>query len=225
MNILSIDTSTMRGSVALTRDFEIVDVIRQDTESSHSEWLFENIKLILSRNKWTFGDLEGLVVAKGPGSFTGLRIGIAAAKGIAIGLNLPLYGISSLEALAYNILNYKGIVVSIIDAKRDEVYFSANRICNYKLENVLPESVLAPACLVERLEMMDGDMLLIGDGVAKYEELFRNAKKNFGIDPNQLYSNASGMAVATARLIKEGLRSSLLDLSANYIRHSDAQIG
>ena len=121
-HILNIETSTTNCSVSLSFENDLVDCIEQDSLNySHSENLHVFIKELLNKNNTEFNQLSAISVSRGPGSYTGLRIGLSAAKGLCYGLDIPLISISSLKILA-NSIKYDGFIVSTMDARRDEVY-------------------------------------------------------------------------------------------------------
>ena len=120
--ILNLETSTTNCSVSLSFENDLVDYIEQDSLNySHSENLHVFIKELLNKNNTEFNQLSAISVSRGPGSYTGLRIGLSAAKGLCYGLDIPLISISSLKILA-NSIKYDGFIVSTMDARRDEVY-------------------------------------------------------------------------------------------------------
>ena len=122
--ILNIETSSTNCSVSLSKKGKVVDCLEKDsTNYSHSQKLHSFINEIMKKNKVLFNDLKAVGVGIGPGSYTGLRIGLSSAKGICYALNIPLISVSSLENLIVNI-DFNGLLIPTIDARRDEVYSS-----------------------------------------------------------------------------------------------------
>ena len=120
--ILNLETSTTNCSVSLSFENDLVDFIEQDSSNySHSENLHVFIKELLNKNNTEFNQLSAISVSRGPGSYTGLRIGLSAAKGLCYGLDIPLISISSLKILA-NSVKFDGFTVATMDARREEVY-------------------------------------------------------------------------------------------------------
>ena len=145
--ILNIETSTSNCSVSLSKGENLIDLIEIDNRSySHSENLHTFIYQILNSNKFSSEDLGCVSVSRGPGSYTGLRIGVSAAKGLCFANDIPLVSVSSLEILA-NSSNFNGIIIPTIDARRDEVYssafFQSNMISKEKPEIIVSESFIA----------------------------------------------------------------------------------
>jgi len=213
----------MRGSVALIDEKGAMDFINQDNESNHTDWLLKHIDILLKRNSLQTADLNGIAVAKGPGSFTGLRIGLATAKGLSLALNIPLIGISSLEAFAYNSIDRSGFIAPLIDARRSQLFAAVYKIEERKLNVVMEEGVFDPDELLTRLIAIKSEILLVGDGVVRYRSTFEK-EPSLIIDENMLYSNASGLGLIALERLKSGAPSELVTLKPNYIRKSDAKI-
>ena len=226
MKVLAIDTTTMFGSVALCDGPRLIAEEQMGVDVTHSERLVVTIEHLLSLAKWDRSDIEGIAVAIGPGSFTGLRIGLATAKGLALGLKRPVAGASSLLTLAHNAMISDATVVSVIDARRAQVYAAAYRFENGKQRCILKESVFDPEPFCKKLKSIKGKLVLVGDGVVTYEKLFRKELKNRAtIRPEELkFPRGFHVAqIAMNRLKKGG--DDMTKLVPNYLRHSDAEIG
>lgn len=191
---------------------------RLDLALSHTERLLPAIGELLLQARLQLADLDGLAVAIGPGSFTGLRIGLATMKAFAQGSGLPLAGISTLEALAYNGRESLEPVAAVVDAKRKEVFFALYRFANGVIrEKLLQEQVGKPSEAAALLKNF-GVVRVVGDGVRAYPEIFG---KEFlvGADPEV---HAGWIAkLALSRLPEKGEG---LGLVPNYIRKSDAEL-
>lgn len=226
MHVLAIDTSTMFGSVALCNGDQLIAEEQLGVEVTHSERLLETIGHLLQISKWDRDAIEGIAVAIGPGSFTGLRIGLSTAKGLALGLDKPVAGVSSLLTLAYNGIFSEKIIVSVIDARRREVYAAAYKIEKEKPRCILKELVCDPVVLCKKLKSMKGDLLLVGDGAAAYENVFKKELKNrAAISAQELkFPHASHLARLALNTLKRG-GDDIAKLVPNYLRHSDAEIG
>jgi tRNA threonylcarbamoyl adenosine modification protein YeaZ len=122
--VLAIDTATLTGSVALVLD----GVVRAESAlymlGAHSAVIVESVRALLAQSKFTLDDVDAFAVGLGPGSFTGIRIGVAIVKGFGLATNKPVYGVGSLELLAAGALGATGPVVTVIDARRNEVFFA-----------------------------------------------------------------------------------------------------
>lgn len=228
MRLLAIDTTTMLGSVALTDGQRIVAQEQQGVAGTHSERLLVTIDHLLAIAGWERGAIEGIAVAIGPGSFTGLRIGLATAKGMAMALNCPIAGVSSLASLAENGSAFAGTVAALIDARRGELYVSATRFgAGGKAKQVLKPCVLPPEALVAKLKGIKGPMLLVGDGALAYaatlsRALGKRAKIAAG---GQCLPQAANLAMLALTKLARGKGDDLAALAPDYIRRSDAEIG
>jgi len=226
MRILAIDTSTMFGSVALCDGDMLIAEEELGVEVTHSERLISTIDHLLQISRWGRDSIDGIAVAIGPGSFTGLRIGLATAKGLAAGLKKPIAGVSSLLTLAYNGVLSDATVVSVIDARRGEVYAAAYKFLNDKPKCVMKEVAVAPELLSKKLKTMRGRVILVGDGVVTYEKLFKRELKNRALIRAQEFKfpRAFYLAQSALKKLKKG-GDNMAKLVPNYLRHSDAEIG
>lgn len=226
MKILAIDTSTLSGSVALCDGAALVAEEELGSGVTHSERLLSAIDHLLAASRWDKNEIEAIAVAIGPGSFTGLRIGLATAKGLALGLGLPIAGASSLLTLAYNGRLAEATVVPVIDARRGEVYAAAYRFRKEEPECVMEEMVSDPTLLCTKLKSLNGDLLLTGDGVVTYEKIFKNELKGRAvIKADELkFPHAGWLAEITLKSLERG-GDDIATLVPNYLRHSDAEIG
>ena len=165
--LLAFDTATSGGGVALLADG--VDVLAQRTfpvGRAHSNRLFTEIDAALTNCGVDRGDLTGIAVTDGPGSFTGLRVGISAAKGLCAALNIPLYPVCTLEALTVRLPFVEVPVCALLDARRDEVYAALYDTSSGESVELSPPEVTTPESLLDRFGSQD--VLYTGDGVATY---------------------------------------------------------
>ncbi|MDG1730568.1 MAG: tRNA (adenosine(37)-N6)-threonylcarbamoyltransferase complex dimerization subunit type 1 TsaB [Algibacter sp.] len=167
--ILNIETATTNCSVSLSKDGETM-VLKEDNDKSysHAERLHVYIDDVLNEAKMSSSDIDAIAVSKGPGSYTGLRIGVSAAKGLCFALGKPLISVSTLEALAYQIKMDSGVIVSMLDARRMEVY-SAIYDSNYTQIRDTEAQILDNTSFSNYLEK--GKVYFIGNGVEKTKSL------------------------------------------------------
>ena len=145
MLILAFETSAKAGSVALWQSGKLLAESYQNTGLTHSQTLLSMAETMIKSCGLTPQDVQTVAVAAGPGSFTGVRIGVAAAKGFAWGLELPCCGVSTLEAMAENLGIYEGTVVCTMDARRSQVYNALFRAENGKLSRITPDRAISLA--------------------------------------------------------------------------------
>jgi tRNA threonylcarbamoyladenosine biosynthesis protein TsaB len=187
--ILNIETSSTNCSVSISKNGKLIDCIEKNSSNfSHSQKLHIFISEITEKNKISLRNFDAVSVGIGPGSYTGLRIGLAAAKGICYALDIPLISISSLENLITNI-DFNGILISTIDARRDEVYSS---IYNNKKEIIreeMPEIINSKSFLNYSV---DEKILIVGNGQFKCKELIE-LNSNFNWNEKILIPSAANM--------------------------------
>ena len=182
MKILCIDTSSKLCSVAILEDTTLINKLELDNGLTHSESLMPLIKNLLKTCNLSLNDIDLLVSDIGPGSFTGIRIGVATCKAFSDSVNIPCVGISSLEVLAYNIKN-DGLICSTIDCKNDNCYFAL-----YKLENGI-YNVLEEPCAKSvdevldllKLQYSDKNIEFVGDGIPSESTNYYLNVENLGI--------------------------------------------
>ena len=176
MKILGIDTSSSSLSVAVMDDDLLKGEFTLNHKLTHSEQMMPLLDSLLSHLELKMSDIDLIGVSVGPGSFTGIRIGVAAANAMAMALDIPVVGISSLEAMAYTAGETAYTIVSTFDAQRDRFYFNAYRFEDSELKALEAEDVLEKEDLIKKLESYD-KVLLLGDAVFINEELPLNVNK------------------------------------------------
>jgi tRNA threonylcarbamoyladenosine biosynthesis protein TsaB len=196
--ILNIETSTTNCSVSLSKEGETL-VLKEDNNNkySHAERLHSYIDEILIEAKIPLSDLDAIAVSKGPGSYTGLRIGVSAAKGLCFAIDKPLISVATLEALAHQIKIEKGVIVSMLDARRMEVY---SAVFNSKYQQIrdTQAQILDEQSFKNYLDK--GKVYFIGNGVEKTKTLINHTNAIF--IENKLPS-ANQMSVLSYNKFKE----------------------
>ncbi|APY11272.1 tRNA (adenosine(37)-N6)-threonylcarbamoyltransferase complex dimerization subunit type 1 TsaB [Seonamhaeicola sp. S2-3] len=175
--ILSIETATTNCSVALSKEGKTI-ALKEDFRNgySHAEKLHVFIDKVLNEASVSKHDLNAIAVSKGPGSYTGLRIGVSAAKGLAFALNKPLISVPTLDALAQQVQCKEGAIVAMLDARRKEVY-SAVYNCNHQQIRDTQAQILDASAFTEYLEQ--GNVYFIGSGVEKTKEIINHSNTVF----------------------------------------------
>ena len=175
--ILNIETSTTNCSVSLSNKGETV-ILKEDYNNnySHAERLHVYIDDVLKKANVSLSDIKAIAVSKGPGSYTGLRIGVSAAKGLCFALNIPLIAVSTLEALAHQVITETGMIIPMLDARRMEVY-SAVFDSNYNQIRDTKAQILESTSFKDYLE--ERKVYFIGNGVAKTKELIAHSNAIF----------------------------------------------
>ncbi len=225
MILLAIETSTPDGGAALWRDGTVLASVENDGAATHSERLMPAIEAILTQSQLALNDLDGIAVSIGPGSFTGLRIGLAVAKGLAAATEKPIVAVSTLEALAWRFAEPGMLAAPMLDARRSEIYAAIFRRkeADGELERLTPDLAERPEDFAGRI---DSPCIIGGLGAQRYASFFaEELKEKDRIAPRDL-STASPTAVAeiAARLLRRGETASLLTLEPFYVRKSDAEL-
>ncbi|MBU5454369.1 tRNA (adenosine(37)-N6)-threonylcarbamoyltransferase complex dimerization subunit type 1 TsaB [Caproiciproducens sp. MSJ-32] len=186
MNILSIDSSSKVATTAVLNENGLIAEYTLNNKLEHSVLLMDMIDNLLKDSNLTIDNIDGFVVSKGPGSFTGLRIGMATIKGLSFGADKPYVSISSLDALAYSLINFDGIICPIMDALRDSVYTCLYKNNNGKLEALMDYAALDLEELVTLLKEKGEKVIFTGDGLVKHKEYLMNNLDNCYFPPNHL---------------------------------------
>lgn len=194
MKTLAFDTATAAASVAVIEDSKMLGVMTLNLKKPHSQKIMSVAQKLLEQLDLSLGDIDLFAAAHGPGSFTGLRVGIAAVKGFADSLNKPAIGISTLEAMAYPYLMYSELVCPLIDARRDQVYYAV-----YK-KNTQTEEIYKPDCqniknVICQLAVLNKKVVFTGDCVYKHKDYIVSQLGSNAIFADELYCVNSAVAV------------------------------
>jgi tRNA threonylcarbamoyladenosine biosynthesis protein TsaB len=222
MKLLTIDTSTSTCSVALTFGEQLVAEYLLSLEKNVTPRLLACVDAVLGEAGLTVSDLDGIGVALGPGSFTGLRVGIATAKGLALAADKPVTGFSSLAMLAMNIPWGAFPVCPMFDARKKEVYTGLYDCRDFPVP-IIDDSVVSPGTFLEKL---DGTTIFAGEGALAYRELIvaRLGEKALFAPPSAHRPRASQGALLARRAFDRGEAIPLAALVPHYIRPSEAEL-
>ena len=224
MLILAFETSAKAGSVALLENGRLLAENYQNTGLTHSQTLMVMAEDLLKAAGKTVADLTAVAVAEGPGSFTGVRIGVAAAKGLSWGAQLPCCGVSTLEAMAVTLGAWDGFVCACMDARRSQVYNAVFAVHGGKLERITPDRAIALADLKEELKKLEKPIFLVGDGGNLCYNTLLEEVPNLVLPPeHRLHQRASGVALVAAEKIAAGETCDGNALTPNYLRLSQAE--
>ncbi|WP_353893023.1 tRNA (adenosine(37)-N6)-threonylcarbamoyltransferase complex dimerization subunit type 1 TsaB [Proteinivorax hydrogeniformans] len=225
MLILSIDTSTLTCSIAVNDGEALLGQQVINTKTTHSQKLLPCIKSLLDNLNISLRDIQLIAIAKGPGSFTGLRIGMATAKGLAYGLKIPIVGVSSLEALAYSSNVFGSLVVPIFNARRNQVYgaiyeYDQNRY----IEKLTPKSIQLND-LLDEIEKVGKTAVFLGDYLQSFEEQIKEKLGNKGryVLPQNITPRASGVGYLAYNKFNKAGGDDLASLDVEYLRLAEAQ--
>ncbi len=223
MRILGIDSSTPGCSVALLNNDTIVAEQIADPRPSHSKYLLKMVDQTLKEGESRLDEVDGFAVTIGPGSFTGLRIGVSLLKGFVLATEKPFVGINSLEALANTIDTTEHPICTVFDARKNEVYAAVFESQKNVLSPLIRESVLSPESLCEKIET---PTLFVGSGAERYRELFEKSLGSRFVEPGTppKFSSAAGAALLASQQFDHQKHFDLNQLKINYIRKSEAEL-
>ena len=224
MLILAFETSAKAASVALMEGSKLLGEGYQNTGLTHSQTLMVMAEDVLKQCGKTAADVEAVAVAEGPGSFTGVRIGVAAAKGFAWGKEIPCYGVSTLEAMAESLGAFDGYVCPCMDARRSQVYNALFLAEGGKLTRVTEDRAIALADLKEELKNLEKSVFLVGDGATLCYNTLSKEVPSLVLPPeHRLHQRAVGVAILAQRMADAGIAPSGGELTPNYLRLSQAE--
>ncbi|MBI9077051.1 MAG: tRNA (adenosine(37)-N6)-threonylcarbamoyltransferase complex dimerization subunit type 1 TsaB [Desulfatibacillum sp.] len=223
MKILAMDTAAMGYGVALVEDGRVLAQFEGTRSKSHGRHLMDAVREVLEQADCGPTDIQGVAVTAGPGSFTGLRIGIASAKGLASALDIPVYGVSTLQALAHSVGPWDMAIQAAIDARKGQVYAARFRLGAKGLNRETPESAMDPEQWIEEITE---DSLFVGDGSALYSEIVKSRLGNKAVFAPEFLNRINIITVANiARdAFEQGRAGTAGDLKATYVRKSDAKL-
>ena len=224
MLLLAFETSAKAGSVALLEDTKLLGESYQNTGLTHSQTIMTMAEDLLKASGKTPQDVQAVAVAAGPGSFTGVRIGVAAAKGFAWGAELPCYGVSTLEAMAEGLGVYEGTVVCTMDARRSQVYNAIFKAEKGTLTRLCEDRAIALEELKAELLQMEGPIYLVGDGSNLTYNTLQAEVANLILPPeHKLHQRAVGVGLVAYAMAQKGEAGDANALSPNYLRLSQAE--
>lgn len=224
MRVVGIDTSTASGSVGLINDEDVIAEHLLNLPVNHSERLLATIELVLREARWKMEEIDGWAITAGPGSFTGLRIGLSTVKGLAFATGKPVAGVPTLDALASQISPAPYLICPILDARKKEVYtafyqyeegFTLRRRSDYQ--------AIRPEDLVKKI---GEQTIFVGDGVKTYGDFLRKSLPSFAIFPPSSLNVLHGARVAQwgLELLRRKEHSDLSAFVPIYVRPSEAEM-
>ena len=224
MLLLAFETSAKAASVALFENSTLLGEHYQNTGLTHSQTLLVMAQDLLKQCGKTAGEVTDVAVANGPGSFTGVRIGAAAAKGFAWGRELPCWGVSTLEAMALGLGTHQGYLCPVMDARRNQVYNALFYVNHSQLQRVREDRAIALADLASELEALAGPIYLVGDGSNLTFKTLHAQIPALVLPPeHRMHQRASGVGLAALAMIARGESADANALAPNYLRLSQAE--
>lgn len=213
--LLSLDSSAVTASVALTDGDRVIKSEFVNSGLTHSETLLPMVKRVMGDNE--FSSLDAVAITAGPGSFTGVRIGVATVKGIAFAGNIPCYGVSTLEAIAYNFVDENCIVCAVMDARRMQFYNAIFKVENGTVSRLTPDRAISIDDLREELKQYDS-VIIAGDGAPLCSQNIALDNCKIAAD-DKIYQNA----LSVAKCVKNKKPIAPTALMPVYLRQSQAE--
>ena len=224
MKILAFDTSAKTASVAVCEDGSILGVSNIENGLTQSELVLPMAEALLKQLKLSFSDIELYAVTVGPGSFTGVRIGVSTVKGLAFGRDIPTAPVSTLEALADNASGLAGLIVPCMDARRGQFYTATFASSAEGVTRMTPDRAISAEELAEELRSYEGDIYITGDGYEVAHRLLGALGVRLAITPYLIRSqNAVSIARVAEKMYKDGLCVSERELAPTYLRLPQAE--
>lgn len=228
MKILALDSSGLVATVAILENDILLAEYTVNYKKTHSQTLLPMLEKVKDMVDLDMQSLDAIAVAKGPGSFTGLRIGSATAKGLALALNKPIIEIPTLEGLAYNMYGSPNLICPIMDARREQVYtglYSFDAENNYELIEVMGQSAMSVQELIEKLNEIGTKVTFLGDGVPVFAETIAELLKvPYSFAPAHMNRQRAGsVAALAAKYYLAGKLVDAKDHEPEYLRLSQAE--
>ena len=224
MKILGIDTSTMAANVAVLEDDKLICEYTINTKKTHSQKLMPMIENMLKLSDLDIKEIDAIAICVGPGSFTGLRIGMATAKAMAHVNNIPLIGVNSLEILGANMDLCNRNICSILDAQRNQVYMNKYILKDDKITELEEISIKPIDELLEEISSSNEDWVLVGEAVYKYKEKIEEISNITIPSPANNITKASTLCfVARDKMLANDQVYNCYNINPTYIRKSQAE--
>lgn len=225
MLILGIESSSLVASVAIVNDETLIAEYTTNFKKTHSQTLLPMLDEIVKMTGIDIKEIDAIAVSCGPGSFTGLRIGAATAKGLGLALKKPLVSVPTLEATAFNLFETNCLICPIMDARRNQVYNGIYEYKNGEFKTFTAQRALEVEKLITELNEIGKKVLFLGDGVPVYSDYIKeNINIEYSFAPAHLNRQRAGSVAALGlKLFKEGKTVSAADFNLNYLRKSQAE--
>lgn len=225
MKILALDSSGLVASVAVVENDTMLAEYTVNYKKTHSQTLLPMMDVIAKMIELDLKTVDAVAVAAGPGSFTGLRIGSATAKGLGLALGKPLVAVPTLEALAYNLYGTERVICPMMDARRNQVYTGLYHFVGEKIETLMPQKAMGIQELLERLNEMGKSVIFLGDGVSVHQDTIKErCRVPYQFAPAHVNKQRAA-AVGALGLVyyKEGKIQTAQEHQPEYLRVSQAE--
>jgi tRNA threonylcarbamoyladenosine biosynthesis protein TsaB len=225
LKVLAIDTSAKVSSVSVVTEDKIISEFNIDTKLTHSQTLMPMLDAALKCANISITDIDAFAVANGPGSFTGLRIGIGAIKGLCYALDKPCVGVSTLKGLAYNLIGYNGIVCAVMDARCNQVYTALFEVDGTNVKRITDDAAISIDELAKILENYKKNIFFVGDGADLCYNKLKSVLSNVYLaDASKKYQRAASVGFAAIKdIMLNNDVCTAANLTPTYLRLPQAQ--
>lgn len=225
MKILAVDSSGLVATVAILEDDELIAEYTINYKKTHSETLLPMLDEIKQMTELDLDTVEAIAVAKGPGSFTGLRIGSATVKGIAYAKNIPVVAVPTVDALSMNLWGTDKLVCPIMDARRNQVYTGLYDFVGDRHRVVMEQTAMGIEELCEIINEKDLSVVFLGDGVPVYKDIIEEKLKvsHLYAPANMNRQRAASLGVLAFKYIEKGIVETADEHKPEYLRLSQAE--
>ena len=225
MKILGLDSSGIVASVAIVEDDALIAEYTVNYKKTHSQTLLPMLDEIAKMTELDLNSIDAIAVAAGPGSFTGLRIGSATAKGLGLALKKPLIAIPTVEGLAYNLYDISGLICPIMDARRKQVYTGIYRFTDHQLKVVEDQMAVPMETVIEKLNQYGEAVTFLGDGVSVFHELIAEKMTvPYSFAPAHVNKQRAAAVAALGEIYyRQGKTETAMEHVPDYLRVSQAE--
>ncbi len=223
MKVLALETATMAGSIAIVDDKDLIGEVKININVAHAERLMNSVDWLLKTSSVSIKEIDAFAISIGPGSFTGLRIGISTVKGFSYATRKPIVPISTLDAFAGTLPFCTYLICPMLDARKNEVYTGLYKWEDDLCRKVIPENAISPG---DFLKVIKEPTVFMGDGAKKYKNLIIDTLQTNAIfaPAAKMSPSASSVAEIAIEKLKEGITADPVSLTPFYIRKSEAEI-
>ena len=225
MKILGLDSSGIVASVAIVEDDVLIAEYTVNYKKTHSQTLLPMLDEIAKMTELDLNSIDAIAVAAGPGSFTGLRIGSATAKGLGLALKKPLIAIPTVEGLAYNLYDIPGLICPIMDARRKQVYTGVYRFTDHQLKVVEDQMAVSMETVIEKLNQYGEAVTFLGDGVPVFHEFIAEKMTvPYSFAPAHVNKQRAAAVAALGEIYyRQGKTETAMEHVPDYLRVSQAE--
>lgn len=225
MKILALDSSGLVASVAVAEDDNLIGEYTVNYKKTHSQTLLPMLDEVAKMIDLDLMTVDAIAIAKGPGSFTGLRIGSATAKGLGLALDKPIIEIPTVDGLAYNLWGAKDLVCPLMDARRNQTYTGIYAFADGSMQVLEPQCAVDIAAIVEKINELQRAVVFLGDGVPVFRDHIReHVQVPYTFAPAHLNKQRAGAVAALAfTYLKNGQLVNAEAHQPDYLRLSQAE--